>query len=336
MSWPKISMIWLNYNSERNIDIVVESLSSLFDVDYPRYEIIIVDNGSTDRSPHIINKWLNKNKSASKSRYKFIRLTTNRGFTGGNNVGFRFRDKDSKYISLVNNDFIINKDSLRRLIEIFEQHDWIGGMQGIIARWDGRIVANMGLLVDELLLAHAIYAGYPVTSVSKPRVCTFVSGAFSIYRVDYILDVMGGDRIFDDIMFAYFDDMILGMRMWSHNYAMVGVPVFSGRHYSSLSFGRCSPFQIYLISRASFVMGSILKKYRYKDLSPLIRILHHLNKCNKLNLNYKMMDYIYSIYKAYQFKRRIMKCLNNIVDFSKVPIMKYNYLKRLFYNRLII
>jgi glycosyltransferase involved in cell wall biosynthesis len=47
---PKVSIIWLNYNSWSNIDIVKFSLESCLNLDYPNYEVIVVDNGSTDGS----------------------------------------------------------------------------------------------------------------------------------------------------------------------------------------------------------------------------------------------------------------------------------------------
>ena len=44
--WPKVSIIWLNYNSRRILDIVLRSLESIVGLDYPedRYELIVVDN----------------------------------------------------------------------------------------------------------------------------------------------------------------------------------------------------------------------------------------------------------------------------------------------------
>ncbi len=51
---PKIAIIVLNWNGWRN---TVECLESLQRIDYPCYEIIVVDNGSTDNSVKMIKKW---------------------------------------------------------------------------------------------------------------------------------------------------------------------------------------------------------------------------------------------------------------------------------------
>jgi len=62
MTWPKTSIIWLNHNSSRIMPIVLESLESIVNLDYPsdRYELIVVDNGSTDGSFEKIKELLER------------------------------------------------------------------------------------------------------------------------------------------------------------------------------------------------------------------------------------------------------------------------------------
>jgi len=52
MTWPKVSIIWLNHNSMRIMSLVLQSLESIVNLDYPgdKFELIVVDNGSTDGS----------------------------------------------------------------------------------------------------------------------------------------------------------------------------------------------------------------------------------------------------------------------------------------------
>jgi teichuronic acid biosynthesis glycosyltransferase TuaG len=57
---PKISIFWLNYNSNSFIDIALESLKGILDLDYSNYELIVVDNGSTDMSLKVINNFIEK------------------------------------------------------------------------------------------------------------------------------------------------------------------------------------------------------------------------------------------------------------------------------------
>jgi len=114
--WPKVSVIWLNYNSIHAIDIAFKSLEAVANLNYPNFELIIVDNGSTDGSAQIIEKIVYE-KLRSKMNVKFVRLKRNLGFTGGNNIGYRLKDPDSKYIMLTHNDVIPYPKSLRLLVE---------------------------------------------------------------------------------------------------------------------------------------------------------------------------------------------------------------------------
>jgi glycosyltransferase involved in cell wall biosynthesis len=48
--WPPLSIIWVNYNSMGIMDIVLRSLKSILELEYPDYEVIVVDNASSDGS----------------------------------------------------------------------------------------------------------------------------------------------------------------------------------------------------------------------------------------------------------------------------------------------
>jgi GT2 family glycosyltransferase len=139
MAFPKASILWINYNSMNFIDIALGSLQAIADLDYPNYEVIIVDNASTDKSFDVIKSF------AERSRFKLIRSERNLGFTGGNNLGFKARDRDSKYVVLINNDAVPHKNSLE-LIELMEAEERVGGAQGIIL--NRKRVESAGIMME--------------------------------------------------------------------------------------------------------------------------------------------------------------------------------------------
>ena len=126
-SWPKVAVIVLNYNGWAD---TIECLESLQRITYPNYQIIVVDNGSTDGSVDKIKAWARGEipveskffdydpstkpvqwieydretaeeggipkkeaeleRVASNQRILIIRIEENLGYAGGNNIGIKY------------------------------------------------------------------------------------------------------------------------------------------------------------------------------------------------------------------------------------------------------
>jgi GT2 family glycosyltransferase len=265
MREPMTSILWLNYNSSSFIDVALESLQGIMDLDYSNYELIVVDNCSTDRSFNVIKSFI-ENKM-SNIRVKVIRLDKNLGFTGGNNVAYRARNQESKYIVFLNNDAIPYSTSLTELIEFMENNNTLGAAQGIILRYDGRTIQSTGNYLSELFTTHSLYCGEPPLKKSKnPRYITFASGCYSVHRVSSIKTAVDrNDSIFDEFMFAYYDDWVLGLKMWNAAFEVAAFPIMAARHKESSSFTRVRSFQVYLETRGVFTLNEISNN-RYKKL----------------------------------------------------------------------
>jgi GT2 family glycosyltransferase len=262
MAFPKASILWVNYNSMNFINIVTDSLKEIANLDYPNYEVIVVDNGSTDGSFTVIREL------AERNNFKLIRLNKNLGFTGGNNAGFRARDKDSKYVVLINNDAIPFQNSLRELVELMENEEDVGGAQGIILDFNG-LIDRAGMMVDEVLASYPLFRGENPKDISRPLVITYPSGAFAVYRVKAVLDVWHGkEKLFFDFGFGYLDDNVLGLQLWNHGWKCKFYPVISGKHRQGASFGKASPLRAYLSLRNSLLLGYITNS-RYRKLIPI-------------------------------------------------------------------
>ena len=76
---------------------------------YPNFEVILVDNASTDQSLNTI-----KENFGSDNRLKIIENSVNSGFSGGNNVGFSHCSGD--LIAFLNNDTTVESDWLTHLV----------------------------------------------------------------------------------------------------------------------------------------------------------------------------------------------------------------------------
>ncbi len=107
-NYPRVIVVILNWNG---INDTLECIRSIKLITYTNYELIIVDNGSTDSSSEIINK-----------QYPNIEIIENKrnlGYAEGNNVGIRLAiDKGADYVLLLNNDTIVDRKLLDELINV--------------------------------------------------------------------------------------------------------------------------------------------------------------------------------------------------------------------------
>ena len=131
----KVSIILLTYNDERDADNCLKSLTRL---NYPAFQVIVVNNGSTEESRKRLKKFV---KEAKKTiPVKLINLKKNLGFAGGNNVGVRAAN--THLVVLLNSDTCVNKNYLREMVKTFESNSNVGcvGSKVInIGRYSGRI-----------------------------------------------------------------------------------------------------------------------------------------------------------------------------------------------------
>ncbi|MFB6469720.1 MAG: glycosyltransferase, partial [Vulcanisaeta sp. AZ3] len=139
----KASLIWLNYNSSKFIDLALRSIESVLNLDFDDYELVVVDNASTDGSFEAIKKFVEE-KKPSGVRVKFVRSDTNRGYAGGMNLGWEARDPDAKWVAFLNNDLIATPESLRGIIEYMESDEKIVAANGLIYLHDGKTIYSAG------------------------------------------------------------------------------------------------------------------------------------------------------------------------------------------------
>lgn len=109
----ELSIILVNYNNSEDTVLCLDSLQNIL---FKSYSIIIVDNYSN------INDYTNLKNNLNTKKFNFtyelIRTDSNLGFAGGNNIGIKcaLNKYKSKYLLLLNNDTIVEKDFLEPLV----------------------------------------------------------------------------------------------------------------------------------------------------------------------------------------------------------------------------
>lgn len=116
MTSPLVFVIVLTWNGRQD---TLECLSSLKEVVYPNYRVLVVDNASVDRTAEQV-----------RSQFPNVELIVNKEnfrFAGGNNIGIEYAlSKDADYILLLNNDTIVDPKFINALVTTAESDSRIG------------------------------------------------------------------------------------------------------------------------------------------------------------------------------------------------------------------
>ena len=136
---PKVTVIIPNWNG---MDHILECLESLLKVDYYNCDVIVVDNNSEDGSPKAIGE--------SFPEVQIMRNSENLGFAEGCNVGIRQAMKSgSAYVWLLNNDTLVDPQSLSFLVRAAEKDNGIGMTGSKIYEYDDpEIIRCAGMTIN--------------------------------------------------------------------------------------------------------------------------------------------------------------------------------------------
>lgn len=200
MAPPLVSIIVLNYNGKKHLQ---NCISSVLDNRYPNFEVLLVDNASTDGSIQPI-----QDRYGADPRLQIIESASNLGYSGGNNLGYSY--SRGRYIVFLNNDTTVEADWLIHLVEALEHDQTIGAAQSLIYSMDKKSIQSAGWLYsDYLIKKYALCADKPSYLQFKPIFdISFTCGASMIIRRE-ILEEMGA---FEPTVPFFYDDTLLTLK----------------------------------------------------------------------------------------------------------------------------
>lgn len=231
----KVSIIIVNWNGIRHLPTCLTSLAAQT---FKDFEVIVVDNGSTDGSVDLVRR--------EYPCVKLVILSENHGFAGGNNAGFH--RAEGEYIVTLNNDTRAEPDWLATLVAVAENHPEVGMVGSrVCSSDDPDRVDSLGVRVAADGMSRGAFRGSLFSELDlKPmEEIFFPSACAALYRRKMLDDV----GFFDEEFFAYCEDTDLGLRGrlagWGAQLARDAVVLHS---YSATS-GNFSPFKLYLVER---------------------------------------------------------------------------------------
>jgi len=199
---PFVSIIIPNYDGKTKLGrLFYENMLSVTLQTYDRYEIIIVDNGSSDDSIAFISE-----KFPS---IRTIKLNENCGFARVCNIGVR--ESKGEILIFLNNDTIVPSSFLERVVECFEAHEDAGIVQPEILNTDDPI---------KLKTCHVGVEGQPKPVCSHPSELPYATGAAMAIRRDVFLNAGN----FDPIFFFYGEDVDISLKIRGLGYKVLLCP----------------------------------------------------------------------------------------------------------------
>ncbi|KGG79808.1 glycosyl transferase family 2 [Caloranaerobacter azorensis H53214] len=247
-----ISIVIPNYNGEKFLKDCLQSISIQ---SFKNFDVIIVDNASTDNSIDIIEKY------KSILDICLIRNSENLGFAKAVNIGIKHSIKE--YVFLLNNDVILKPNTLEEIYNSIRRDEKIFSVQSkMIQYYNNEKIDDAG---DEYtILGWAYQTGNNRSSklyIQSREIFSSCAGA-AIYRKD-ILEKIG---LFDENFFAYMEDVDIGYRARIYGYRNVYCPDAVCYHIGSATTGsKYNKFKIRLAARNNIYVP-------YKNM-PLLQLI---------------------------------------------------------------
>jgi GT2 family glycosyltransferase len=238
-AWPEVAIIVLNWNGGDDTLACLESLARL---DYPAFKVVVVDNGSSDDSVLAVRERFPK--------VTLIENGENLGYTGGNNVGFRYAlAQRVDYVLPLNNDTEVSPDFLRFLVEAAEADAAVGVAGPTIYYHDEpQVIWSAGGAIDwRRGQTWMVGLNEPERGQfgQEPREVEFVTGcALLVKRA--VLERAG---LLDERFFAYYEEAEWCVRARRAGFKIVHVPQARIWHKISPTVQADSPQVHYYMSR---------------------------------------------------------------------------------------
>lgn len=289
---PKVAIIILNWNGKED---TIECLESLKQITYPNYEILLVDNGSTDGSVECFRE-----------RYpgmEIIENEKNLGFAEGNNVGIRrAMELGADYVLLLNNDTVVDPEFLGELVKVAGGDEKIGivgpkiyyydynGQKDVIWFAGGSINLTTGKT------SHYNMKKKDDRTTNKIKKVDYITGCAILIKRDVIIKI----GLLDSDYFLYFEEADLCTRA-NKTYDCVFVPDAKIWHkISSSTGGDFSSTMAYY-----FVRNRMLFMTKRESISTLKWIL------------------FLATYSGYSARKTVIFLLRGEIDLSKSVLRGY-------------
>lgn len=216
------------------LKLLEKSLPAIANLDYPYYEVIVVDGGSSDGSQDYIRH--------NFPSFELIELPKNRGVAGNMNAAIPCAK--GEYVCFLDNDFIVRTDYIKKVVKCFRENPDVG-IVGVHIKENG-VIYSSGFFGKHAEIAMKRHVGEAL----------YVSGVCMGFRANALREAEG----FDSNIRMGSDDIDIAIRLRHLGWRTIAIPDVLGFHMRSRTLRR------FRARRSYYVLGARLYMF-FKDFS---------------------------------------------------------------------
>jgi len=271
---PSLIIIVLNWNG---FDDTVACLESLRRLNYGNYKTVLVDNGSdNDEGRRLAGRF---------PEVHLIANSQNRGFAGGNNDGIKWAlDRGCDFIVNLNNDCLVESDWLTELTRevLHSGADFASSRIMCYPQTELLCSDADGLLPDGS--GFVLRAMQPWDGNREPHRIISACGAASLYSTDCVRRVsISPGHFFDELYFAYFEDVDMGFRLHAKNCLGISVPTAIVYHKGQQSSEKYSFFHRFQLEKNRRLNVRLNFPLWMQPISPVYRVAKNIYRGKLIN-----------------------------------------------------
>ena len=196
-----VLIVILNWNG---IDDTETCVASLLDQSYENYEILIIDNGSTDDSAQRLKALKNNNE-----KIKIITNKENEGFAGGVNIGISYAlTSKFEYVALFNNDATASREWLNFLVLESEKKADSAITTGLLLHVDRNSIDTSGEIYSSWGISSPRARNKKASQAPESGYVFGATGGAVLYKTSLFKQI----GLFDETFFAYYEDADISFR----------------------------------------------------------------------------------------------------------------------------
>ena len=256
MNEPLVSIILSNYNGLEHLE---ECFNSLYNMNYNNFEIIFVDNNSNDSSVEFV-----------RNNYKKIKIIQNKvnfGYSKANNIAASH--SKGEFLVLLNIDTVVDENWLKELVNVAISSKEIGIVVSKILVYDNEsLIDCAGGFIDKYGETGHINNYICIHKYLELQREVFYScGAAMLIKREVYRKI----GLYDELYYAYFEDVDLCWRSWIAGYKVVYVPTSFIYHKISKVISKQKDLKLMFL-RERNRLRTLLKNYQIKTYPKILPI----------------------------------------------------------------